>query len=60
MTLASGPLTLAKVGMMLVRMQKLNVPLDPLDDNVLNVVDAVPVLQPPLREHIGRGAPPLF
>lgn len=46
--------------MILVRMQKLGLPLDPLDHKVLGVVNAVPVLQPPLKAYIARGAPPVF
>jgi hypothetical protein len=60
MTLGTGPLTLARYGKMILRRQLLGQPLDQLDQNVLQVCDAIPPMHDQLEAYRAKGMPAEF
>jgi hypothetical protein len=60
MTLGSGPLTLARIGKLILRRRSLRLQLDPLDDKVIAVCDALPPMRKELDAYRAAGAPADF
>src|SRR5215216_3636259 len=60
MTLASGPMTLAKIGKLLMRREKIGQSLHDHDVEVLNVCKAIPPMRRELDAYEAAGRPPVF